>query len=34
MAFKMFSEEKLCQKGQKNNKVLVQNRFTEAHPTV
>ena len=30
----MFSEEKLSQAGQKNNKVMVQILFTQTHRTV
>ena len=34
MKYKMFSEEKLSQAGQKNNKALTQNLFTQTHRTV
>ena len=32
--YEMFSEEKLSQAGQKTNKVLVKNLFTQTHLTV
>ena len=31
VTYKMFSEEKLSQAGQENNKLLVWNLFTETH---
>ena len=34
MTYKMFPDETLSQGGQKTNKVLVKNLFTQAHYTV